>query len=155
MNFLYLTLFASTLLVQQGLAQEGTHCASLCTSALTQAEQSTVICTESLLKQLAACNECQAELDAGESVADATNNTQTLINGYLSSCSSQNAAVASFDVSGLFTGLSSTPAAANTQAAAAAGTSTASTKTGGANAVRAAGSLSAGAMLASLLWAML
>ncbi|KAF7288385.1 hypothetical protein HMN09_01390800 [Mycena chlorophos] len=156
MQLAYLTLLASTLLAQQSLAQEGTHCSSLCTSALTQAEQSTVICTESLLKQLAACNECQAELDAGETVADATNNTQTLINGYLSSCNTQNSPVASFDVSGLFTGLSSTPGSgAQTGAAAAAQSTTPAAKTGAAEGTRAVGSLSAGVVLGSLLWAIL
>ncbi|KAJ7067594.1 hypothetical protein C8F01DRAFT_1121778 [Mycena amicta] len=157
MHFLSFTLLTVSILAQQGLAQESTQCGSLCTQAVISAEQSAAICDVGLLKQLAACNECQGELDADESQADAIKNTQTLIDGFIATCNAQNSTIANFDVSGFFTGLpSTTQKAASTNTAAAPAVSTTPAKTGGAEGLRAhTSSVSLGVILGSLLWSML
>ncbi|KAF7288596.1 hypothetical protein MIND_01426200 [Mycena indigotica] len=100
---------ATTLLLQPGVAQRSTQCGSLCTQQIIVAQQSYEICNDGLLHQLAACNECQAIVDAGQTV-DATNsNTQKLIDSLISTCNKQNTTLTltTFKVDGLFKGLPS------------------------------------------------
>ncbi|KAF7312799.1 hypothetical protein MKEN_00963300 [Mycena kentingensis (nom. inval.)] len=155
MKFLPVALFTASLLAIPALAQRNTKCGSVCTQTSSSGGGSAAAtCDQGKLKQIAACNECQAIVDLEQPEADAVKNTQTLIDGMIATCKAQNTPVDSFDVTGLFTGLPSATAASGTTSTASAGDFVRSpSPTGAASPLRAQG-FGAGVVLAvgSLLW---